>query len=170
MKTQRKKKSLRKTKKCKKGGKSAIAVLDMGRVKGVVRFVKQKGGVKVKYEIKGLKDGMHGFHIHEYGDMSEGCKSACSHFNPDKKHHGGLHSHDAHLGDLGNVIARNGVAKGEKFKKGLSLDMCNRACIIGRMIIIHKERDDLGRGGDDESLKTGNAGPRLACGVIGIAM
>mgnify|MGYP003331410330 CR=1 FL=1 len=59
MKTQRKKKSLRKTRKCKKGGKSAVAVLDMGRVKGVVRFVKQKGGVKVKYEIKGLKDGMH---------------------------------------------------------------------------------------------------------------
>ena len=85
MKTQRKKKSLRKTRKCKKGGKSAIAILDMGRVKGVVRFVKQKGGVKVKYEIKGLKEGMHGFHIHEYGDMSEGCKSACSHFNPDKK-------------------------------------------------------------------------------------
>ena len=56
MKTQRKKKSLRKTRKCKKGGKSAIAILDMGRVKGVVRFVKQKGGVKVKYEIRGLKD------------------------------------------------------------------------------------------------------------------
>ena len=170
MKTQRKTKSQRKTKKCQKSKAvaSGIAVLDMGRVKGVVRFTKQKGGVKIKYKIKGLKDGPHGFHIHEYGDMSEGCKTACSHFNPEKKHHGGLHSHDAHLGDLGNVVARNGVAKGEKFKKGLSLDMSSKACIIGRMIIIHKERDDLGRGGDEESLKTGNAGPRLACGVIGL--
>tara|TARA_A100001015_G_C14854728_1_gene657890 strand:- start:111 stop:668 length:558 start_codon:yes stop_codon:yes gene_type:complete len=145
-----------------------IAVLDMGNVNGVVRFSKKLDGVKINYKIHGLKDGMHGFHIHEYGDMSQGCATACSHFNPYNKKHGGLHSKETHLGDLGNIIARNGVAKGEKFKKGLSLDMCNPACIIGRMIIIHKERDDLGPGSNEESLKTGNAGPRLACGVIGL--
>ena len=42
-------------------------------------------------------------------------------------------------------------------------------CIVGRMIIVHQDRDDLGLGGDEESLKTGNAGKRVACGVIGLA-
>ena len=47
--------------------------------------------------------------------------------------------------------------------------MGKRNCIVGRMIIVHADRDDLGQGGDAESLKTGNAGKRVACGVIGLA-
>ena len=53
--------------------------------------------------------------------------------------------------------------------KVLSLKPCNKNSIIGRSIIIHKNRDDLGLGHDAESKKTGNAGKRLACGVIGLA-
>ena len=50
--------------------------------------------------IYGLQDGLHGFHIHEFGDLSDGCNTACSHFNPFNKKHGGLHSKERHASDL----------------------------------------------------------------------
>jgi len=68
---------------------------------------------------------------------------------------------------LGNIISKSGVAKGSLLAETLSLDPQSITFIVGRMIIVHKDRDDLGLGGDAESLKTGNAGKRMACGVIG---
>ena len=115
-----------------------------------------------------MTDGLHGFHIHEYGDLSDGCNSACSHFNPFNKNHGGLHSKERHEGDLGNIESKNNISKGELFAKGLSLTRNKKLSILGRMFIVHDKEDDLGLGGDEESLKTGNAGARLACGVIGL--
>ena len=149
--------------------KYAIAVLapnDNG-VKGVVKFHDKGNGVKIDYDISGLSDGEHGFHIHTYGDLTDGCKSACAHFNPYNKTHGGLHSKIRHEGDLGNITSKNQIAKGSLFSKSLSLNPRSITFIVGRMIIVHQDRDDLGLGGDAESLKTGNAGKRLACGVIG---
>ena len=51
-------------------------------VSGVIKFDKKNKKVKVEFEITGLEDGKHGFHIHEYGDLTDECNSACSHFNP----------------------------------------------------------------------------------------
>jgi superoxide dismutase, Cu-Zn family len=141
------------------------------KVSGVIKFLQKKNKVKVLYEIKGLDDGEHGFHIHEYGDLTDECKSACSHFNPDNETHGGRHNKNRHAGDLGNIVSKNKIAKGSFYDKQISLYYHNKYCIIGRAVIVHQDRDDLGKGKGEkkeDSLKTGNAGKRLACGVIGL--
>ena len=151
--------------------RNAVAVLapnDNG-VAGVVHFSQEEDTVHIDYDITGLTDGEHGFHIHTYGDLTDGCDSACSHFNPDNTEHGGLDSKIRHVGDLGNISSEKGVSKGRLSTDTLSLKSGKRNCIVGRMIIVHADRDDLGKGGDAESLKTGNAGKRVGLGVIGLA-
>ena len=139
-------------------------------VEGVVRFTQSGPTLHIDYDITSLfPDGEHGFHIHTYGDLTDGCESACAHFNPDGETHGGLNSQTRHLGDLGNITSKGGISKGRISTDSLSLNMGQVNCIIGRMIIVHQDPDDLGLGGDAESLKTGNAGKRLGCGVIGLA-
>jgi len=164
----------RKNKEKKRETGIAIAVLHQNpyKITGEVEFTPlESGAMRVKYKIKGLKDGKHGFHIHEYGDLRDGCKSACAHFNPYGKKHGCASSKERHLGDLGNVVSKNKMARGTIVAPDLSL--YGKHGIIGRMIILHKDEDDCGnyKGSDqkkaDESLKTGNAGERVACGVIG---
>ena len=145
-----------------------VLVADKSNVSGIVRFKQYNNKVKVSYEIKGLSDGLHGFHVHEYGDLTDGCTSSCAHFNPFNTHHGGRNSKIRHVGDLGNIKSKNKLAKGYFFDKIISLDPKSVCSIIGRCIVVHEDEDDLGKGGNEESLKTGNAGKRLACGVIGI--
>jgi len=149
-------------------GVAVLAPNDNG-VSGEVRFIDDGGSLHIDYNITGLTDGEHGFHIHEYGDLTDGCESACSHFNPYGVEHGGLDSRVRHLGDLGNISSKGGVSKGRLTTDTLSLNPKKINCIVGRMIIVHADRDDLGLGGDAESLKTGNAGKRVGCGVIGLA-
>ena len=152
---------------------NAVCVLhyNNNNVTGKINFTQEKDKVKVSYNITGLKDGKHGFHVHEYGDLTDKCNSACSHFNPDNTNHGGRNSKERHVGDLGNIISKKKLAKGYFYDKIISLIFFSKNCIIGRSIIIHEDEDDLGKGKGEkkeESLKTGNAGKRLACGVIGL--
>jgi Cu-Zn family superoxide dismutase len=148
---------------------SAIAVFT-GKIKGTVRFVEEIDNVRIILDIKGLKKGKkQGFHIHKYGDLSDGCESMCEHFNPYEKTHGGPESKTRHIGDLGNVVAdQSGYAKYEFVDSHIKLKGI-KANIIGRGLIIHEDEDDLGLGGDSTSLKTGNAGKRIACAIIGYA-
>jgi len=147
----------------------AIAVFT-GKIEGYVKFteVNDTDKVRIDVNIGGLNtNGEHGFHIHEAGDLSGKCTSMCSHFNPYGKNHGCPGKKERHVGDLGNIKATaKGVCKMSFYDDVIRLrgTKCN---IIGRGLIIHADRDDCGEGGDKESLKTGNAGKRIACAVIG---
>jgi Cu-Zn family superoxide dismutase len=146
--------------------KTAIAVLhptEGNEVQGVVTFTKVATGIKVTADVSGLAPGKHGFHVHEYGDCSAAnATSAGGHFNPFGMPHGAPTSDQRHVGDLGNLSADStGVAHYERIDTMLRLNGPNS--IIGRGLIVHGGEDDL------VSQPTGNAGPRVACGVIGIA-
>ena len=133
-------------------------------VKGTILLMQGPGtATLIKGTITGLTPGKHGFHIHEFGDMSEGCKSMGAHYNPAGVDHGDLKL--GHVGDLENVVADdNGVATFSITAP--RVDLLGDRSVIGRGLVIHADEDDLGKGGDAESLKTGNAGDRLACGII----
>ena len=134
------------------------------KVKGTLLLIQAPGTpTLIRGTISGLEPGEHGFHIHEFGDMSDGCKSMGAHYNPDGVDHGDLQQ--GHVGDLENVVANeDGVAKFSITAP--RVDLIGDRSVIGRGLVIHEDEDDLGKGGDAESLKTGNAGERLACGVI----
>ncbi|CAG8614098.1 13826_t:CDS:2 [Cetraspora pellucida] len=152
--------------------KKAIAVLRPdqpdGTVNGTIIFTQEADEVKVDIDIKGLPAGnkKHGFHIHEFGDNTNGCTSAGGHYNPHNNNHGAKEDEKRHVGDLGNVTTVDGCVKEQIIDKQISLD--GECSIIGRTVVVHEDEDDLGKGGHQLSLTTGNAGKRLACGVIGI--
>jgi len=150
----------------------AIAVFDTKKIKGIVRFTEdlKNDCVIMDIEIHGLKkNGLHGFHVHECGDMSEQCESMCAHFNPHKKNHGGPDSKERHVGDLGNLQTNDqGVAKYKIHDHMIKL-RGTKSNIIGRGLIIHADEDDCGKGNFPDSLSTGHAGKRIACAVIGYA-
>ena len=132
-------------------------------VQGMVTFTKVNSGILVMADISGLTPGKHGFHIHEYGDCSlaDGT-SAGGHFNPLNMPHGAPTDVKRHLGDLGNLTADDtGKAHYEWTDPLIKLNGPNS--IVGRALIIHQGEDDL------KTQPTGNAGARVACGVIGQA-
>uniref|UniRef100_A0A5Q0MVW9 Superoxide dismutase [Cu-Zn] n=1 Tax=Oxya chinensis TaxID=165482 RepID=A0A5Q0MVW9_9ORTH len=148
----------------------AVCVMIGEVVNGLIRFSQEQedAPVKITGEIKGLNKGKHGFHVHEFGDISDGCTSAGPHYNPLAKDHGGPDDVDRHIGDLGNVTAGDdGVAKVCFFDKQISL--IGKNSIIGRTLVVHADPDDLGRGDHPLSRTTGNSGARVACGIIGVA-
>jgi superoxide dismutase, Cu-Zn family len=131
-------------------------------VTGTVVFTKVAGGVKVVADLQGLTPGKHGIHIHECGDCSAADgTSAGGHFNPSGMNHGAPMDAMRHEGDMGNILAdASGKAHLEYIDKDISFE--GVTSIIGRSVIVHKNEDDL------KTQPTGNAGARVACGVIGI--
>lgn len=147
----------------KEEGPSATATLiglNGSGVSGTVRFTTMGDEVQVKADVYGLKPGLHGIHIHQYGDCSspDGL-SAGDHFNPVNHPHG-RPGEASHPGDLGNLEAdANGTAR-------LSIDVSQITVdteplgIVGRSVVVHEMADDL------SSQPSGNSGARVACAVI----
>ncbi|KAI8875901.1 copper/zinc superoxide dismutase [Backusella circina FSU 941] len=148
---------------------NAVAVLKGADVSGVVKFTQENENspVVVDASFTGLKPGQHGFHIHEFGDNTNGCISAGPHYNPFGKTHGAPEAEVRHVGDLGNITA-NAAGEATLKVEDSQLKLIGPLSIIGRTVIVHADVDDLGLGGHELSATTGNAGDRLACGVIGV--
>jgi Cu-Zn family superoxide dismutase len=144
----------------------AVAVLyptNDSAVQGNVIFVKQKQGLRIYARLEGLTPGLHGFHIHEFGDCrASDAASAGGHFNPTQQIHGGPAQPERHSGDLGNIEA-DASGKGHLELASDILSLQGRDSIIGRSVIVHERPDDL------KTQPAGAAGARLACGVIGWA-
>ena len=147
----------------------AIAVLhatkkDAGEdAKGEVTFTMTPKGVHVEAHIHGLEPGLHGFHIHEFGDThSDDGMSTGGHFNPTGMMHAGPGTPKRHVGDLGNIEADStGHAKLDLVDP--ELRFMGPTSIIGRGLVVHAKADDL------KTQPTGAAGDRVAVGVIGVA-
>jgi len=144
----------------------AVAVLHAttgSSVAGTVTFTASGDQVKVTADLTGLTPGKHGFHIHEFGDCSDPkAASAGGHFNPGNHQHGAPDMTDRHAGDLGNIEAdASGKAHLELTDKMMKLTGADT--IIGHAVIVHEKADDL------KTQPTGDAGGRVACGVIGVA-
>lgn len=91
--------------------------------------------MKIHAEFEGLKPGKHGFHVHEFGDQTDGCTSAGAHFNPLEKNHGAPDAAERHVGDLGNVEAdASGKAILDITDKMISLT--GEHSVIGRCMVV----------------------------------
>jgi len=155
---------------------TAVVVLNVGNQKsgvtGTLELTQENvnAPVRIRGSISNLTpEGNHGFHVHESGDIrgENPCGSTGGHFNPHGKTHGAPMDSERHVGDLGNIVTDNsGTATIDITDDKISLTGGNS--IVGRAIVVHEKKDDLGKGGDEGSLKTGNAGGRIACGIIGI--
>jgi len=147
----------------------AICILNnsKGENKGLVKMIWNGQGVYFSVKLWEMPPGKHGFHVHRTGNISNGPHTLCDHFTSRGKSHGDLNDPDAHNGDLGNLeVGENGECSVQFRALYISLSGANS--IIGRSLVVHADRDDLGKGSFPDSATTGHSGERLLYGIIGI--
>lgn len=133
---------------------------DVGRVD----LVAVRDGVLLKMALKGIPPGGHAFHIHAVGKCEPPFTSAGGHFNPENKKHGMMAADGAHAGDMPNLeVPASGELKIEVLNTEVSLDKGEADSLLkpdGTALVIHAVPDDY------KTDPAGNAGGRIACGVI----
>ena len=145
-------------------GSGAVAELKPtqgNKAAGTVKFEEADGKVHVVADFTGLPPGKHGLHVHENADCSApDASSAGSHFNPGNKQHGAPNAAEHHAGDFGNIDAD--AAGRAHLDTTLSFVTVTDGpkSVVRHSVIVHAAPDDF------KTQPTGNAGARLACGVI----
>ncbi|MBZ0114943.1 MAG: superoxide dismutase family protein [Thermoanaerobaculia bacterium] len=140
---------------------AVLTPIEGSSVQAAVNFTEVAGGVQVNAWVLGAEPGDHGFHLHEVGDCSAAdFTSAGGHFNPTAVQHGGPGDALHHAGDWGNLVV-NSVGSGALSVTTNMLSVGPGAnSVVGRAVILHSGTDDL------VSQPSGDAGPRIACGVV----
>jgi len=144
----------------------ALAPASGSLVSGKLSLMAMGSGVHITGEVGGLAPGStHAIHIHEKGDCSAAdATSAGGHFNPAAKPHGRVGHGDHHGGDMDNITANGeGVATVNVHAAGVVMGGGAANDVIGRGVIVHAAADDYA------TQPTGNAGARVACGVIKVS-
>lgn len=133
-----------------------------GASRGAVAITSTPLGVLLNGDFSGLEDGQHGFHIHETGTCEGDFSSAGGHYNPGNTEHGYLSGNGPHAGDMPNFTVTGGTAKVEVFNAMVTIDggEAPLADADGSALIVHGGADDY------ISQPSGDAGDRVACGVI----
>jgi len=145
-------------------GPSASAVISPtsgSTANGTVMFAQRgDGSVNVTLHLTGVAPGVHGFHVHDKGDCGDNGNAAGGHFNPTGVAHGSPSAEPHHAGDFGNVTANAQGVVDVKFNTHAITVAPGPASVVDHAVILHGNPDDL------TSQPSGNAGPRIACGVV----
>ncbi len=141
---------------------AALAPTKGSKTFGEATFEQVGGKVRVTIFVQGLRPNQeHGLHIHEVGDCSSGDgMSTKGHFDPHKKPHGHPSSGERHAGDLPALKANQEGRARVAVDVDLITVSPGPASVVGRGLIVHADPDDY------KTQPTGNAGARIACGVI----
>jgi len=144
--------------------KTTLTAKSASQASGTVSFLKEADGIRVVAKVSGAAPGKHGFHIHEKGDCSAAdATSAGGHYNPAQTAHAGPQDAVRHAGDLGNIeVAADGSGSLD-VKIASAAGAMDWSQVVGKAVILHAAEDDL------KSQPVGNAGARIACGVIDAA-
>lgn len=147
---------------------ASLGATEEPRVSGLVLFRQctpgPGGHLEAFFDLDGFptqpNSSLRAIHVHQLGDVSQGCDAAQGHYNPLAV------PHPRHPGDFGNFLVRRGRLSAHRSR--LSAQLAGPHSILGRSLVVHEGEDDLGRGGNAASLMHGNSGRRLACCTISV--